>query len=66
VIAYITNSMNTKQNEDKLLATFKEFDKNNDGILTIEELRDGFKEYLGEQIMFEEELEKIIRNVDFN
>ena len=48
VIAYITNSMNSRQNEERLLATFKEFDKNNDGILTIEELREGFKEYLGE------------------
>lgn len=35
VIAYIANSMNTKQNEDKLMETFKEFDKNHDGILSI-------------------------------
>lgn len=48
------------------MATFKEFDKNNDGILSIDELRDGFKEYLGDQIMFEEELQKIIKNIDLN
>lgn len=48
--------MMSKQNEEKLMATFKQFDKNNDGILTIDELREGFKEFMGEQIMFEEEL----------
>jgi Ca2+-binding EF-hand superfamily protein len=48
VIAYITNSMSSKQNEEKLMETFKMFDKNHDGILSIEELREGFKEFLGE------------------
>lgn len=38
--------------------TFKEFDTNNDGILSIEELRNGFKKYLGDDknIVFEEDL----------
>jgi len=40
--------MNTKVNEDKLLAIFKQFDTDQDGILTIEEIRDGFKEFLGD------------------
>ena len=50
------------------METFKEFDKNNDGILSIEELRDGFKEYLGieSNIVFEEDLIQIIKNIDFN
>lgn len=48
VLAYIANSMNTKQQEDKLLAIFKQFDSDSDGILTIEEIREGFKEFLGE------------------
>jgi hypothetical protein len=39
VVAYIASSMNTKANEEKLLESFKVFDKNNDGILSIEELR---------------------------
>jgi Ca2+-binding EF-hand superfamily protein len=30
------------------METFKMFDKNHDGILSIEELRDGFKEFLGD------------------
>jgi Ca2+-binding EF-hand superfamily protein len=47
-LAYIANSMNTKVNEDKLLAIFKQFDTDQDGILTIEEIRDGFKEFLGD------------------
>lgn len=40
--------MMSKQTESKLLETFKQFDKNGDGILTIDELREGFKEYLGD------------------
>lgn len=61
VIAYIANFMNSKQTEERLLATFKEIDKNNDGILSEEELKEGFIEYLGEDNMiFESELKKII------
>jgi len=45
--------MNTKQNEDKLLTIFKQFDTDHDGILTQEEVREGFKEFLGEQMLFE-------------
>eukprot|EP00347_Sterkiella_histriomuscorum_P024166 403332075 len=66
VVAYITNSMMSKQTEERLMQTFKQFDKNNDGILTIDELREGFKEFMGEQILFEDELQQIIKNVDFN
>lgn len=32
----------------------------------MDELRDGFKEFMGEKIVFEEELQQIIKNVDFN
>jgi Ca2+-binding EF-hand superfamily protein len=48
------------------VSIFKQFDKNNDGILTIDELREGFREFMGEQILFEDELKKIIDRVDFN
>jgi hypothetical protein len=34
--------------------------------LTVDELKDGFKEYLGENIFFENELDRIIKNIDFN
>ena len=47
MIAYIINSMNTRVNEEKLMETFKEFDKNNDGTLSMDELREGFKEFMG-------------------
>lgn len=56
VIAYITNSMMSKATEERLMQTFKQFDKNHDGILTVDELRDGFKEFMGDKIVFEEEL----------
>ena len=38
VIAFITNSMMTKEAEEKLMSIFKAFDKNNDGTLTEDEL----------------------------
>ncbi len=34
--------------------------------MTIDELREGFREYMGDQIIFEEELKKIIENIDMN
>ena len=58
--------MNTKQNEQKLFEIFKEFDKNHDGTLTLDELKEGFIEYLGERMFFEQDLYKIIKNVDLN
>jgi Ca2+-binding EF-hand superfamily protein len=48
--------MMNKQTEEKLLETFKQFDKNNDGVLMVDELRDGFIEYMGENLVFEDEL----------
>lgn len=66
MLAYIANSMNTKQQEDKLLAIFKQFDSDADGILTIEEIREGFKEFMGEQMLFEGELQQIMDQVDLN
>ena len=58
--------MNTKQSEYKLLQIFKEFDKNNDGTLTMEELKDGFLEYLGDRMYFDGDLKRILQNVDLN
>lgn len=67
VLAYIANFMSNKQTEERLFATFKEIDKNNDGILSEEELKEGFREYLGEDnIIFEQELKAIIQQADFN
>ena len=45
-----------KQTEERLTATFKQFDKNHDGILTVDELREGFREFMGDKIIFEDEL----------
>lgn len=58
--------MNTKTNEDKLLAIFKQFDQDHDGILTANEIKEGFKEFLGDQLLFEGELDKIMEKVDLN
>lgn len=48
------------------MAIFRDIDTNNDGILTVDELKDGFKEHLGENIFFENEIDTVIKNVDFN
>jgi calcium-dependent protein kinase len=49
-----------------MLAIFKEFDTDADGILTLEEIREGFRDFLGDQLIFEGELEQIIEKVDLN
>ena len=58
--------MNTKQQDDKLLSIFKQFDTNNDGVLSMDEIREGYKEFFGEQMMFDEELLAIIKKIDLN
>lgn len=58
--------MSTAANEKKMLEIFKQFDTNGDGILSVDEVRDGFKEFMGDQIMFEEELQAIIKKADLN
>jgi calcium-dependent protein kinase len=58
--------MNTKKDEDRLLAIFKQFDSDADGILTMEEIREGFKEFLGDQMLFEGELQQIMDQIDLN
>ena len=46
------------------METFKALDKNHDGILTKEELREGLKG--NETIMNEAEIEKLFENLDDN
>ena len=66
VLCYITNFMNSHANESRLQAIFKELDQNHDGTLTVEELKDGFKECLGDNMMVDSELDAILKQVDFN
>ena len=49
-----------------MLAIFKQFDTNNDGVLSLDEIRDGYKEFFGDQIMFDDELKLIIKKIDLN
>ncbi len=66
VIAFITNQMMTKEAEEKLHRIFEAFDSNKDGALTDDELREGFKEFMGEQLLGECDLEEIMKRIDFN
>jgi calcium-dependent protein kinase len=49
-----------------LRSIFRELDKNNDGELTIDELKEGFLEHYGDQLVFEGEIEDILKQVDSN
>jgi Ca2+-binding EF-hand superfamily protein len=40
--------MSTQQNEKRMLEIFKQFDTNNDGVLSEDEIREGFKEFAGD------------------
>ena len=45
VLAYITNYLFSKQQEQSLLKIFKQLDTDNDGVLTLDELEVGFMEF---------------------
>ena len=67
VLAYITNYLFSKQQEQSLLKIFKQLDTDNDGVLTLDELEVGFMEFFeGTQLIFRDELKKIIAQVDSN
>lgn len=65
-MTYISNHMMTKQQEMRLLEIFKKLDENNDGTLTLEELKDGFQCYLQNEYMSEYDFEEIMKKVDTN
>ena len=58
--------MMTKEAEEKLLSIFKAFDTNNDGTLTEDELKEGFKEFMSDQMLVECDLEEIMKKIDIN
>src|SRR5205823_4773408 len=46
-LTYIVNNLLTKEEKNELLDLFQAFDKNGDGVLTKEEIYEGYKSILG-------------------
>lgn len=66
VMAYIANYLQSKENEKKLSAAFKEFDTNGDGILERNELIQGYiKLGMGKEEAIVQ-VDEIMRNIDIN
>lgn len=49
-IAFIVNQLISKEDRNKLLSQFQTFDKNGDGVLTKEEIYEGYKKLYGEAV----------------
>lgn len=62
-LAYIVSQCLTKEETDKMEEIFAAMDKNNDGMLSKEEISDGYEEHFGIPID-DEELDKIFSAID--
>jgi calcium-dependent protein kinase len=67
VLAYIANHLRTKESETMLRDIFMKLDSNGDGVVTTEELKQGYKEYMGEFALFSSmDISDVLQKVDFN
>lgn len=64
-LTYIVNHLMSKEDKNELYVVFQKFDKNGDGVLSKDEIYDGYKEILGE-IEAAKEVERIMKEVDFD
>ena len=64
VIIFIVTQLSTREEKDSLEQSFKKMDKNGDGTLSCEEIREGFKDVYGE--VSDEEIETILLNADID
>jgi len=61
--AFIASQLLSKAEKDNLAKVFKAFDKNGDGKLSIQEVKEGYLEHYG-KIMSDEEVEAMFNAVD--
>jgi calcium-dependent protein kinase len=61
--AFIASQLLSKQERDGLAKVFKAFDKNGDGKLSIQEVKEGYLEHYG-KVMSDEEVETMFNSVD--
>ena len=61
--AFIASQLMGKQERDNLASVFKAFDKNGDGKLSMQEVKEGYLEHYG-KVMSDEEVEQMFNQVD--
>ena len=61
--AFIASQLLTKAEKDNLAKVFKAFDKNGDGKLSIQEVKEGYLEHYG-KVMSDDEVEQMFNAVD--
>lgn len=61
--AFIASQLLNKNERDGLASVFKSFDKNGDGKLSMEEVKEGYLEHYG-KVMSDEEVETMFNQVD--
>jgi calcium-dependent protein kinase len=64
-LTYIVNHLLSKEEKNELLELFQSFDKNGDGVLTKEEIYEGYKSILGE-VEATKEVDRIMSEMDLD
>jgi calcium-dependent protein kinase len=64
-LTYIVNHLLSKDEKNELLELFQSFDKNNDGVLSEDEIYEGYKSILGE-VDAKKEVERIMTEMDID
>ncbi len=65
-LTYMVSQLTTKQEKEQLEAVFLALDRSGNGRLSTDELVSGFKEVYGEGFPAEEEVLKIMQNIDMD
>lgn len=65
-MSYLSTQLSNKEEKIKLTEIFKSFDKNGDGVLSKDELIQGYAQHLGSIDRASIEVEQILQRVDIN
>ena len=66
VLSFMTNLMTTEEEITELAEIFKKIDTSNDGFLSMDEIKVGFKEHLGDFNYTEQEWKDVMKTIDTN